>query len=283
MDQSLGGNHHSRLCRPTGGREINTGKSHVGPCCWLTFSFLSLIKTTNNPPFLTSVAGLLGFSFTLLCEVFSSTKNVRFLSLLLLWPVTWFSTHKFVAIPKQSRSKCTNSCQLEQRNLRCLWMLDEEEWCGWNETFRHCLLLSAWLSVASLACGAMQHTNVAVPWTANTLLQVNVRLTLQSDLCRICCAVCGCMRNSEFWSGFVRHSIGAWRRAICVCRSVSNASMLHLHALTVDQRRVAKPAHHMWITRWPAGVFKIGASLGHCDLLHVLHVTSVIQTNILQA
>jgi len=36
--------------------------------------------------------------------------------------------------------------------------------------------------------------------TANTLLRVSVRLVLRSDLCRIYCAIYGCIRNSEFRS-----------------------------------------------------------------------------------
>jgi len=81
--------------------------------------------------------------------------------------------------------------------------------------------------------------------TANTLLRVNVRLVLRSDLCWIYCAIYGCVRNSEFRSirvaMSVRLRVSLMRCGLCVSISTDRNSM-SLRRLRVDQRRGPKPA-----------------------------------------
>jgi len=77
-----------------------------------------------------------------------------------------------------------------------------------------CCLAGLWCAVMCKHCSAVN--------TTNTLLRANVCLVLQSDPCRICCAVCGCVWNLEFRSIRSIRRSGALRASLMRCGSCAS-------------------------------------------------------------
>jgi len=96
---------------------------------------------------------------------------------------------------------------------------------------------SLWCTVIYKCCSAMD--------TTNTLLQANVRLVLQSDLCRIYYAIylCCIWSFGVFGVFGVASCVTVEVRFVCVDLIGSNAS---LRQLRVDQRGF--PSRHVLIT-----------------------------------